>query len=98
MRFLRHDATRLGELGESFDTVFDCGLFHIFDGGDRAAYGRALRSAVPPGGRCFMLCFSDRQQGEWGRVHKLTRADIEAAFADGWTGRLHRAVHDRHHD
>jgi cyclopropane fatty-acyl-phospholipid synthase-like methyltransferase len=84
MRFLRHDARRLGELAESFDTVLDCGLFHIFDGEHRAAYVQALRSAVPPGGRYFMLGFSDRQQAEWGRVHKLTRAEIEAAFANGW--------------
>jgi hypothetical protein len=32
-RFLRQDARRLGELGESFDTVLDCGLFHIFGAG-----------------------------------------------------------------
>ncbi|CCK25804.1 hypothetical protein BN159_1425 [Streptomyces davaonensis JCM 4913] len=83
VRFLRHDARRLGELGEVFDTVLDCGLFHIFDGENRAAYVAALRAAVPAGGRYFMLGFSDRQQGEWGRVHKLTRVEIEAAFADG---------------
>ncbi|RZB14305.1 class I SAM-dependent methyltransferase [Streptomyces sp. F001] len=85
VRFLRHDARRLGELGESFDTVLDCGLFHLFDGSDRAAYVSALRSAMPPGGRYFMLGFSDRQDGSWGAVHKLTRAEIEAAFTGGWS-------------
>jgi len=84
VRFLHHDARRLAELGESFDTVLDCGLFHIFDGDDRAAYVDGLRSVLPPGGRYFMLGFSDRQQGEWGRIHKLTRDEIEAAFVDGW--------------
>ncbi|MFJ8630846.1 class I SAM-dependent methyltransferase [Streptomyces sp. NPDC093568] len=83
VRFLRHDARRLAELGEFFDTVLDCGLFHVFDGADRAAYVDALRFAVPPGGRYFMLGFSDSQPGEWG-PHRLTRAEIEAAFADGW--------------
>jgi cyclopropane fatty-acyl-phospholipid synthase-like methyltransferase len=83
-RFLRHDARRLADLGEQFDTVLDCGLFHIFGGEDRAAYVDSLRSAVRPGGRYFMLGFSDRQPGEWGRVHKLTRDEIEAAFAPGW--------------
>ncbi|MGK5692891.1 class I SAM-dependent methyltransferase [Streptomyces sp. URMC 128] len=84
VRFLRQDARQLAELGEVFDTVLDCGLYHLFDGADRVAYADALRSVVPPGGRYFMLGFSDRQPGEWGRVHKLTRAEIEAAFADGW--------------
>ncbi|MFJ9011666.1 class I SAM-dependent methyltransferase [Streptomyces canus] len=82
-RFLRHDARRLADLGESFDTVLDCGLFHIFDGDDRAAYVDSLRSAVRPGGRYLMLCFSDRQPGDWG-PHRVTRGEIEAAFADGW--------------
>jgi SAM-dependent methyltransferase len=59
MRFLRHDARRLAELGERFDTVLDSGLFHIFDNPDRAAYVASLGAAVTPGGRYFMLGFSD---------------------------------------
>src|SRR5918999_604568 len=60
-RFLRHDAQRLADLGESFDTVLDCGLFHIFTDDDRATFVRSVRSTVRPGGRYFMLCFSDEQ-------------------------------------
>jgi cyclopropane fatty-acyl-phospholipid synthase-like methyltransferase len=84
VRFVRLDARELAELGEEFDTVLDCGLFHLFDGDDRFAYVDALRSVVPPGGRYFMLGFSDRQPGAWRRVHRLSRAEIEVAFADGW--------------
>lgn len=83
-RFLRHDVLRLADLRESFDTVLDCGLFHIFDEVDRAAYVNGLRAVLRPGGRYFMLCFSDRQSGEWGRVHKVTRNEIADTFADGW--------------
>ncbi|EGX61062.1 MULTISPECIES: class I SAM-dependent methyltransferase [Streptomyces] len=83
-RFLHWDALTLAELRETFDTVLDCGLFHIFDRDVRAAYVDSLRAVISPGGRYFMLCFSDRQPGEWGRVHKLTRSDVEASFADGW--------------
>ncbi len=83
-RFFRHDARRLADLGESFDTVLDCGLFHIFDDDDRAAYAGSLHSVLLPGGRYFMLGFSDRQPGEWGRMRKLAQADIRAAFAGGW--------------
>src|ERR1022692_1097774 len=46
-RFLRPDARQLADLGESFDTVLDCGLFHTFGGDDRAAYARSLRSVLP---------------------------------------------------
>jgi cyclopropane fatty-acyl-phospholipid synthase-like methyltransferase len=82
-RFLLWDARELANLGETFDTVLDCGLFHIFDGDDRAAYVDNLRSVVRPGGRYFMLGFSDRQPGVWG-PHRLTRDEITASFADGW--------------
>ncbi|MEV0173139.1 class I SAM-dependent methyltransferase [Streptomyces sp. NPDC050803] len=83
-RFLRHDARELAGLGEQFDTVLDCGLFHVFGGEDRTAYVDGLRAVLPPGGRCFVLCISDREQGSWGPVHAVTRNDIDAAFAEGW--------------
>ncbi|MGH3843802.1 MAG: class I SAM-dependent methyltransferase [Pseudonocardiaceae bacterium] len=83
-RFLLQDARHLADLGESFDTVLDCGLFHIFTDDDRAAFVDSMASVVQPGGRYFMLCFSDQQPGEWGRVRKLTRDEITASFAKGW--------------
>jgi hypothetical protein len=73
----------LHTLGTSFDTVLDCGLFHILTDDDRVRYGASLRSVVPPGGRYFMLGFSDRVPGHVG-PRRLTRAEIEASFADGW--------------
>ena len=84
-RFLQHDARQLADLAEHFDTVLDCGLFHIFDDEDRAAYLDGLHRVLNPGGRYFMLGVSDRQPGQWGgRMRKLTRDEIRAVFADGW--------------
>jgi len=83
-RFLVHDALRLGDLGESFDTVVDCGLFHIFHGDDSVAYVDSLASVLVAGGRFFLLCFSDRQPGQWGRVHGVTEDEVTVAFAGGW--------------
>lgn len=82
-RFLRHDARQLPALGDVFDTVLDCGLFHIFSGDDRAAYAASLRSVLRPGGRYFMLGFSDREPGQWG-PHRLTEDDITTTFTTGW--------------
>jgi cyclopropane fatty-acyl-phospholipid synthase-like methyltransferase len=82
-RFLRRDARNLAELGESFDTVLDCGLFHVFADEDRAAFVDSLRAVLVSGGHYFMLCFSDQQPGDWG-PHRVTRAEITASFADGW--------------
>src|SRR5713101_1934067 len=73
-RFLRRDARRLADLGESFDTVLDCGLFHIFGDDDRAAYAGSLRSVLQPGGRYFLLCASDTQPPDgWGRGHRVSQ-------------------------
>ena len=70
-------------LGEQFDTVLDSGLFHVFDDDDRARYVESLRAATAPGGSFHMLCFSDRQPGDWG-PRRVTRAEIEQSFTDGW--------------
>lgn len=84
-RFLRWDARDLPGLGETFDTVLDCGLFHIFGDADRAAYLASLHSVLRPGGRYLMLCLSDRQPGEWGpRLHKVTLPELTISFNDGW--------------
>src|SRR5258705_1388804 len=72
-RFLVWDALDLAGLGEQFDTVLDCGLFHVFEDTDRPAFLDSLRAAVRPGGRHFMLCFSDRQPGDW-RPPLITQA------------------------
>ena len=82
-RFVVHDALRLGELGEQFDTVLDCGLFHVFGDEDRARFVKSLAAVVPPGGRYFMLCFSDRQPTGWG-PRRISQDEIRASFADGW--------------
>ena len=74
----------MSSLGAQFDTVLDCGLFHIFDDDDRPRFVDNLRAALPAGGRYFMLCFSDRQPGDWG-PRRVSEREIRDSFADGWT-------------
>src|SRR5262249_59434970 len=50
VRFEVADALSLGELGLSFDTVIDSGLFHVFGDADRARYVTSLASVLPPDG------------------------------------------------
>jgi len=82
-RFLVHDALRLPGLGTQFDTVLDSGLFHVFGDRDRRTYVQNLKAAIAPGGRYFMLCFSERQPGEGG-PRRVTQAEIRDSFSDGW--------------
>lgn len=82
-RFLLGNALHLGRLGAQFDTVLDSGLFHVFDDADRQAFVDSLRTVTAPGARYFMMCFSDRQPGDFG-PRRVTQAEIHASFAGGW--------------
>ena len=84
VRFEVADALDLGQLGLTFDTVIDCGLFHTFDDDGRARYVTSLASVLRPGGRCYLMCFSDRQPGEFG-PRRVRQDELRAAFSDGWT-------------
>jgi cyclopropane fatty-acyl-phospholipid synthase-like methyltransferase len=83
VRFEVADALSLGELGLTFDTVIDSGLFHVFDDADRARYVTSLASVLPPGGTCYLMCFSDRQPGAFG-PRRVRQEELRTAFSDGW--------------
>jgi SAM-dependent methyltransferase len=83
-RFEVADVLELGQLGTTFDTVIDSGVFHVFDDKDRARYVASLASVLRPGGQCYLACFSDRQPGEWG-PRRVTQDELRAAFSDGWS-------------
>src|SRR5262249_50812844 len=57
------DATNLADWGERFASVIDCGLFHVFSDTDRRRYVQGLGRVVLPGGRLFLMCFSDAEPG-----------------------------------
>jgi SAM-dependent methyltransferase len=83
VRFDVADALDLSGFGTSFDSVLDCGLFHVFDDNDRALFVASIGAVVVPGGRYFMLCFSDRQPGDWG-PRRVGQDELRRSFADGW--------------
>ena len=82
-RFVVGDARDLEHLGETYDVILDCGLFHVFDDEDRAPFVASLASAVRIGGEYFMLCFSEQEPGGWG-PRRITQGEIRNAFAEGW--------------
>jgi len=84
VEFAAADALRLQRLGRKFETVLDCGLFHTFDGHERAAYAASLASVTEHGGTLYVFCFSDIGRGVG--PHPVTQAELRAAFvrANGW--------------
>jgi SAM-dependent methyltransferase len=67
-----------------FDTVIDSALFHVLSDPHRIRYVSSLAAVTAPGGRCFVLCFSELVPGTEG-PRRVTEAELRASFADGWT-------------
>ena len=81
--FLVMDALALKDLPEVFDSVIDSGLFHVFSDEDRRRYIGGLASVLKPGGRLFLLCFSDEEPGTQG-PRRVSKQELHDAFAQGW--------------
>ena len=74
----------LKDLPELFDKLIASGLFHVFNDADRKRYVEGLASVLKPGGRCFLLCFSDEEPGTQG-PRRASKKEIHDAFAEGWS-------------
>jgi cyclopropane fatty-acyl-phospholipid synthase-like methyltransferase len=82
--FQELSALDLSRLGSTFDTVTDCGMFHTFLDEHRPVYSASVASALRPGGRFFILCFSEREPTDWGGPRRVTQAELRSTFAEGW--------------
>jgi SAM-dependent methyltransferase len=83
-RFEVADALDLGALRLTFATVIDSGLFHVFDDRARGRYVASLGEVLAAGGTLYLMCFSDRQPGDFG-PRRIRADELRAAFAHGWT-------------
>jgi len=77
------DTLILKGIPEFFDSAIDSGLFHVFSDDDRQRYIAGLASVLKPGGRLFLLCFSDQEPGDQG-PRRVTRKELEDTFAKDW--------------
>jgi SAM-dependent methyltransferase len=83
VRFLVKDAMTLKDWGERFDDVIDSGLFHVFSDEDRKTYVAGLATVLKPGGRVYLMCFSDEEPGSDG-PRRVSQRDLQEAFAQRW--------------
>jgi cyclopropane fatty-acyl-phospholipid synthase-like methyltransferase len=84
VQFLVLDALHLTTLGRTFDSATDSGFFHTLSDQDRPVYVNQLLAVLNPGGRYFMLCFSDREPPGYG-PRRISEREIRETFQDGWT-------------
>ncbi len=81
--FVQKDALTLSDLDRTFDSVIDSGLFHVFSDEDRARYVVGLAHVTRPGGRLFLLCFSDEEPIGHG-PRRVSQRELRESFASGW--------------
>ena len=84
VRFMVGDAFRLDELRTKFDTIVDCGLFHIFSNEERPLFTKSLRSVMATQGTYFMLAFSTKEPTNWGGPRRVSEEEIRNVFGHGW--------------
>ena len=71
------------EYPQVFDTVIDSGLFHVFSDDDRRRYVDGVASVLKPGGRLYLLRFSDDEPGTQG-PRRVSEKEIKDSFVAGW--------------
>jgi len=81
--FIVEDTLNLHEIGKTFDSVIDSGLFHTLSDPERVSFVRNVFEVLKPGGTYFMLAFSEREPGGYG-PRRITKKEIEGAFSYGW--------------
>jgi SAM-dependent methyltransferase len=69
---------------KQFSTATDSGFFHTLSDQDRPVFVENLAAILPPGGKYFMLCFSDQEPAGYG-PRRITEKEIRETFRDGWT-------------
>lgn len=83
-RFDAGDLLTVALPASAYDTILDSGVFHSFDDEERVRYVGVLTRAARPGATLCLMCFSERQPGDWG-PRRVTEAELRGSFADGWT-------------
>lgn len=96
--FLVADALDLAALRRRFETVLDCGLFHVLERDDRRRYAQSLCEVLSPGGTLHLLCFSDVEP-LGSTPHPIAEGDLRDAFRSLFAltrlraGKLHGLLH-----
>jgi cyclopropane fatty-acyl-phospholipid synthase-like methyltransferase len=94
--FMVKDALHLHELGRTFDSVIDSGLFHTLSDTDRPRFVWNLSRVLKPGGSYFMLAFSELEPSGYG-PRRITQQEIRDTFSDGWRiNEIRAAVFESH--
>lgn len=71
------------DLGRQFQTIIDCGVFHVFPDNDRSTYVERLAHHAAKGADLFVLVFSDAETRSGG-PRRIREAEMHESFAPHW--------------
>jgi SAM-dependent methyltransferase len=77
------NATEVDRILGRFDTVLDSATFHSLSRDQRTQYSRALYRATNRGAVAHLICLSELERRPGGPP-RITRDEIQEAFAEGW--------------
>lgn len=84
--FMVHDLFKLHNMNQTFNTVIDCGVFHMFDKERRKLYEESISHIIEPNGRIFILSFSYKEPLGIGPPQRLSEEDFINTFnSGGWS-------------
>lgn len=84
VHFLVMNTLEIARLGRKFGAVTDSGFFHTLSDSDRTIFVDNLAAVLSPGGKYFMLCFSDMEPAGYG-PRRITQQEIKDSFREGWS-------------
>lgn len=67
-----------------WDTVLDCGLFHVFEDTRFDAYAEAVGSVTKRGGTLVLVAFGPEAPTDW-PPNPISPSDIRETFAHAWS-------------
>lgn len=65
---------------EEFDDVIDSGFFHTLSDEERQTFSSQINRVLRRGANYFMLCFSDKERGDWG-PRRVSKNEIKQTFS-----------------
>lgn len=82
VNFVVGDVLKMDQLFKEseFDVIIDSFLFHTFSDEERPIFARQVYRVLKPGGKYFMLCFSEKDP-EGPGPRRISKTEIEHTFA-----------------
>lgn len=82
--FLTMDLFNLSGLDQKFNTIIDCGVFHMFNESSRLAYQKSIKTVLNKKGILIILAFSYLEPLGIGPSQRLTKSDYNNIFKSDW--------------